>query len=451
MTSTQMLGATMASRRNQQTNLRSLRDQEQPLTYLRPEWSPVMRKLTIYGAGAHTFKKNMLTWSADEGANLEPFCAMYTEFQHTMREWGLENDGDELFSAFRQLLTGRALEEWSRISEDVSNEFQIDRAAFEVAVDRVVESIAGLAPRDKVEAYLRVPQNILKPHSVDVHSHASRLLQLFRYHDLLPGNAPMMSDPADEYQKRERKNLLFSSFPRQFQFAFQTNKGKEARDPSITWEEIVEWMAIHRTNSDSLRASKERAQQRRGGGGRGHNTSRSHGGRGFQNSRSHQPYPSYQNQNNSYRPHPSQGGYDRYGRQLSGGFQPRYPSNNRFQGRNNRQSGRGRFQNHQGRGNNQNQQNRPPNYNYNQSFYIDSPGADGSQSRNNAAPPERSYPDWEGGTPHENGRWPSDGQQGQQQQQHFYDQMLQNEHFYIGDQPDGDQYYNENESNEYGY
>ena len=323
---------------NPKTAARKRADQDQPLTYKKPDFTLRYEKC-IMG----NLKKQVPIWEAPSGANLEPFCEMFMAFQRTMQEWNFANNGANKFTAFSQFLSGRALHQWDVISAQVRAEDGVNNNSFIKAVKLLVEAISEPDPRDSAYEYLTATKdasNVKKRLNDDVFTHAARLQLLFFYHDLLPGTTPNLGELDDPNQVKMQKKLLFDSFPEAWQDEFLKSKALPVKDPAVTWHEILRFMSTHKSAVDRQRARKETNNVRRTRGGRGHAASRApHGGRGA-NPRSHQPYPSnfqgnYQGNNQGYRYPPRYGGSNPSGRNFQGrrpgGFQGRYPSNNRNQ------------------------------------------------------------------------------------------------------------------------
>ena len=344
-------------------------DADQPLTYDRPadiDDREVTVRVTV---GGDTKKATAKIWRATEGQNLESYCEVYNLFNEVMKDWGWSNNGTNKFTAFPHFLDGVPRQNFNRISAKVRAADGTNAISFEKTVKLLVESITGENPRAKATDYLSTPECIKKRHDTSVAAHASRLMLLFFYHDMLPGFSDKLNED-NASQERKRKLILFSSFPDTWQEAARDSR-IDPEDVNVKWHNIVSWMTTHKTRVDADAArSRIRRQltggpgsrgQRAGrGGGRGHGSQRrSHGGRGYSRSPSYRPYPQQpqqqravpqgnyypqqqRTQSNGYRPpfQPRYQGYNRYN-----GGRGRYTNNNRFQGGRNQGN-----QNNQGRG-----------------------------------------------------------------------------------------------------
>lgn len=271
-----------------------LNESDQPLTYKIPDELGLERAKLVLEDDGFTRKKDIHTWNATNGKNLEGFCKVYSEFNVVMRDWGYANNGARRFEGFRQFLADRPRTIFDVRSQINRNDLGNNVAAFNRTVSDLAERIAGDNPRDQASEYILDPHYMRKRHSEDVFTHGSRLELLFSYHDLLPGTTPSIQGNNIE-QVRRRKMLLFHSFPLEWQSSYAQYRGPPNND-SVTWQNILQYMDSHKKSVDTLKIRRMDANSRHGGRARGGRVGRGHGrggsyaGRGF--SRGNYPYNS---------------------------------------------------------------------------------------------------------------------------------------------------------------
>jgi len=249
-------------------------------------------------------KKKLLPWAAENGVNLEYYCEMISEFEILQDEWGFANgpgSGANKFKVFRQLLTRNALNLWDPIVTE--HGFPRNAVNFKKCQELLVESVANEKPRNRATQYLENRELIGKRIGVTCAEHGARLANLFRMHDLLPGDtASFMGN--EPHKLLRRKMILFNSFPEAWRQEFIKQHDEPHYDRN-TWQKILRKMENYKTDDDVRREASRarnagrgyggRGQSRGGGrghmGGRGNGRMRSHGGRGYSRSSSFNPYP----------------------------------------------------------------------------------------------------------------------------------------------------------------